>query len=346
MVVSTGFNVNGRITMEALEPEPFVLPPPSMDKNRKEEVRTDLTVMLRFDPTSKNTRPPRLGRLKCQLKTMNFTSSTPQKDLPNRAQAADDPYKLTVWDEKLNLFERMVDDLDWKHHLAGTSSEQVVAKHQTEADVPRTFCPAPTEAYKAGRPFYTARLTLPLTLPTDKKWVPTFHSCITSRVYKIHLNLGTPWCIALAPKLWIPVQIASPRPANQRPITVNDPCRNWLERPVQGELPQVLAGRRWTTPLESEATAAEEQLPAYEPRVRGEEEEAARNNNNTAGSAQPQPDHSRARSLPYMTSGPSSPLAPTRSAPFIAAHDGQSDDLPPAYEERRSGPPARLGVAY
>lgn len=329
--------------MEVLEPEPFVLPPPSMDKGKTEEVRTDLTVMLRFDPTSRNTRPPRLGRLKCQLKTMNFTASQPQRELPNRAQAADDPYKLTVWDEKLNLWDRMVDDLRWEHHAPETTPEEVVAKHQAIAEVPRTFCPAPTEAFKPERSFYTARLTMPLTLPTDKKWVPTFHSCITSRVYKIHLNLGTPWCIALAPKLWIPVQIASPRPVNQRPIAVDDPCRNWLERPVQGELPQVLAGRRWTTPLESEATVAEEQLPAYTARVRGEEEEAARNTENEEPAQSSPP---RAQSVPNTTAGLSNPLAPVSSAPLIAAHDGQNDDLPPAYEERGFASPARLGVAY
>jgi hypothetical protein len=66
---------------------------------------------------------------------------------------------------------------------------------------------------KAGNPFYTATILVPITLPANKTWIPTFHSCIVSRVYAIDLSLsvhtpgtGVP---ATSVVLHLPVQIAA-----------------------------------------------------------------------------------------------------------------------------------------
>ncbi|KAL4927776.1 uncharacterized protein BDV17DRAFT_117420 [Aspergillus undulatus] len=57
---------------------------------------------------------------------------------------------------------------------------------------------------------YTATLLVPVTLPKDKSFVPTFHSCLISRVYSLAFQISVkgaaePW------KLRAPMQIAAER---------------------------------------------------------------------------------------------------------------------------------------
>ncbi|KAL1840136.1 hypothetical protein VTJ49DRAFT_752 [Mycothermus thermophilus] len=56
---------------------------------------------------------------------------------------------------------------------------------------------------------YTTTLSIPIALPTDKKTlVPTFHSCIASRVYALHLTIALAGSAGEKLALVVPVQVA------------------------------------------------------------------------------------------------------------------------------------------
>jgi hypothetical protein len=69
---------------------------------------------------------------------------------------------------------------------------------------------------RANEGFWTASIPLPLALPPSKTWLPTFHSCLVSRVYTLELALqilppqGTgPSLLPTEVKLKLPVQVAT-----------------------------------------------------------------------------------------------------------------------------------------
>ena len=43
---------------------------------------------------------------------------------------------------------------------------------------------------KESSAYYTAKIIVPITLPSTKVWIPTFHNCITSRLYVLDLSLS------------------------------------------------------------------------------------------------------------------------------------------------------------
>lgn len=65
----------------------------------------------------------------------------------------------------------------------------------------------------SGETYYTASLVVPLSLPTCKAFLPTFHSCLVSRVYILELCVSyhTPNMNILTPtiSLKLPVQLTS-----------------------------------------------------------------------------------------------------------------------------------------
>lgn len=73
--------------------------------------------------------------------------------------------------------------------------------------------PDPSSGYK-GKNFYTARVVVPIALPKGNKcFVPTFHSCLMSRVYglDLYISIQTPYATVKDPTvhLKIPIQISA-----------------------------------------------------------------------------------------------------------------------------------------
>ena len=50
--------------------------------------------------------------------------------------------------------------------------------------------PAPSAKYSEDKPYWVTDLLYPVALSHDRRFVPTFHSCIVSRVYIIDLTLS------------------------------------------------------------------------------------------------------------------------------------------------------------
>ena len=101
--------------------------------------------------------------------------------------------------ETLNLSSRCLSNIEWEKHTSATSQNPGV--------------PKPSEAYKGGF-FYTTQVVVPVSLPKGNKvFVPSFHSCLVSRIYALdlYLSVNTPSTTLTDPTLHLklPIQVSS-----------------------------------------------------------------------------------------------------------------------------------------
>ncbi|TKA80684.1 hypothetical protein B0A55_03680 [Friedmanniomyces simplex] len=197
----------GTLVMEAAQPQSLHLRSYSNPECR---TTTMATVMLRFDPTDENAAPPRLGSLSSKLKVITFFASTARQQFPTKQSSILD-LSQGIHTEQLNLSSRCVANVEWTKCDPAKSLPDTIERRDstcstTQLTVGET--PAPSENYK-GRTYYSARLLVPITLPTNKTFAPTFHSCLISRVYQLKLELSTGGGLGTSLDLKIPVQVSA-----------------------------------------------------------------------------------------------------------------------------------------
>ena len=167
--------------------------PPSMRMRARSDAEQQpavATIMLRFDPVDEKAPPPRLGSLSSKLKVCTFFASTSRSTYPTK-QASLLDMAQGMHSEQLNLASRCMANVEWtKHTRSRTPSPVRRDSACSTASVGLTpSTPAPSTAFK-GKCYYTAKILAPVNLPTNKAFVPTFHSCLISRVYQLKLELG------------------------------------------------------------------------------------------------------------------------------------------------------------
>ena len=211
----------GRLVAETNQTRPLRLPPPNSKTRAPVSIMT--CVNLRFDPYDSNTPPPSLGSLVSKLRAETFFGATPYRRYPSRNN-------VNAWDtmkgfycDSVELSSRCVSTVTWTRHENGASPEYEVTQTSTASEDynfgrrPSVLSinesiPEPSSAY-AGGPFYTACVLVPISLPQNKEFVPSFHSCIVSRSYVLDLNISyhTPGTNVSNPSilLKVPIQISS-----------------------------------------------------------------------------------------------------------------------------------------
>jgi len=206
----------GRLVLEVAQPKSIRLP--SHQSKDQAPPSTMATIMLRFDPAEARSPPPRLGSLSSRLKVQTFYASAARTDVPTR--------KSLVWDasqgmhsDNVTLPSRHMTGVEWTYH---ETEEQARLTRQTSSTSDNFHpIPAASEKYQ-GAGFYTAQILVPISLPTNKVFVPTFHTCLVSRVYSLSLHLGL-HSVSMAPTvdLKVPVQIsAEPSAEAQRRVSL------------------------------------------------------------------------------------------------------------------------------
>jgi hypothetical protein len=210
----------GKITVSSEQPSAIILPSPSSGSTMPATAMA--TLNLRFDPHESSSQPPRLGGLTTKIKASTFYSARPNEFLPSH-------YTMTahfetirgVYDTSVSLSSRCVEGVSWtKHKAAPAYTRRNSASSSSSSD-----CSDNASEAKPGSEYYSATVLVPITLPSTKTWIPTFHSCIVSRTYTIDLNLsihtpgnGVP---ASNVSLHLPIQIAADGNQNERtPMTV------------------------------------------------------------------------------------------------------------------------------
>ena len=224
----------GRITVESAQPSSLRLPYCRSDISTA-RVTTMAVVNLRFDPSEESAKPPRLGNLVNKLKIVTFFASVPCRDFPCRANSYLYDSQRGCFVENINLSSRNVESVQWIQH-------NTLERHDSAISISDNL-PSPS----ASQTFYTAQILVPVDLPTNcKTFVPTFHSCLVSRVYSLSLTLSvhTPGATASATSmhLKIPLQVSTEGNPDARPTISEEEMLAIAARNIDDELaPRSLA---------------------------------------------------------------------------------------------------------
>jgi len=190
------FGKIGRLTAETTQPRSLRIPHPS--KHCTEPVTTMTTVNLRFDPQTADDQPPQLGSIVAKLRVYTFFGAAPYKSIP--IVSAQDNWSTLhgLYPEYIELSSRCLSTVQWTRHDPDSdiNNNNIVDRR------PSTFStasasssiPEPSASYIPGEPFYSASVLVPISLPTSTKpkkvFLPTFSSCIISRIYTLDLNIS------------------------------------------------------------------------------------------------------------------------------------------------------------
>jgi hypothetical protein len=176
----------GSLVIEAMQPPTMHM---RARANPDEPTTSTATIALRFDPVEEGLQPPRLGSLSTKLKVCTNYASTGRSSFPTK-QAATLDLSQGSHSEQLTLSSRCMGGVHWhKHHPRDAGSRRDSACSTRPSSPLAGRVPAPSETYQ-GKAYYTAELTVPVTLPRNKTFVPTFHSCLISRTYQLKFELG------------------------------------------------------------------------------------------------------------------------------------------------------------
>ncbi|OJD24982.1 hypothetical protein ACJ73_03650 [Blastomyces percursus] len=202
----------GRIVMAAAQPKAIPVPASTAEGTPS----TMVTLHLRFDPTGENQQPPRLGRVWTSLKVNTFFSAEPWADVPTKNTSLTWALNRGVYTDTVSLASRCVASAKWKKHT-GTSpcASAASSLHRRDSFQSTNSVESlvgPSAEY-AGETYYTASILVPISLPSTRAYVPTFHSCLSSRTYALEISLSyhTPSASLTVPTLAlrIPAQIST-----------------------------------------------------------------------------------------------------------------------------------------
>lgn len=180
--------------MCAAQPRPIQFFVPNYCKSN-ESASTAVTLDLRFEPTGEE-QPPQLGTVRSGIRVFTFSSTKPWTDYPSPA------------------FEKCLALLGYQVH--------------TKAVTCPTLSIADSQWMKHPT-YYTTSVVVPITLPKDKVFVPTFHSCWISRIYSLDLSVSyhapNVNIMTSTASLRIPIQVANERnnEASEYPIPEDGP---------------------------------------------------------------------------------------------------------------------------
>ncbi|KAK4234656.1 hypothetical protein C8A03DRAFT_18487 [Achaetomium macrosporum] len=212
----------GRLTAEAVQPSPAVLSP----DGRRVMSHPMAHIKLTFEPDSPRTLPPTITSVSAKLTSHTYFSSGTISSFPNIGEW-NLPYLL---DRRGQFFSSvplpavtLAEQPAWTPTTSSppitrrdsgycsSSSDEAVTTSRSSRSSSESILKLPVspsdrkrEKQKKKRnstdsttltpqpQTHTTTLQIPLSLPTDKKtFVPTFHSCLASRVYTVQLTMHT-----------------------------------------------------------------------------------------------------------------------------------------------------------
>jgi hypothetical protein len=195
----------GRLVASTSQPKPIQLLPPTCEPS--DTVSTVATINLRFDPV-KDEQPPTLGTMTSKLRASTFYSSSPWDDFPFSSGVPFAQVGRGLYTESVPLSTMCIASAQWTKQTSSNDSLRRDSTHSSSSDASI----GPSTSFN-GETYYTASIVIPITLPKNKAFVPTFHSCLMSRIYSLDLALTyhTPATNIMTPtvSLRVPVQFTS-----------------------------------------------------------------------------------------------------------------------------------------
>lgn len=200
----------GRLVAAACQPKPLRLHPPTC-QSESVSTNTAVTIHLRFDPVG-DEEPPGLGTVWSKLGVATYYTVHPWDNYPTASvvPSVETPGR-GLWQNFQPLSTLCVASAQWTKHAAGS----LIRRDSLQSTSSAESVTGPSASFM-GNTYYTASLVVPVSLPTNKAFVPTFHSCLISRVYSLELSVSyhTPNVNILTPtlSLKVPIQLSSAQP--------------------------------------------------------------------------------------------------------------------------------------
>ena len=201
------------LTLEAGQPPALYLP--KLDSTSSSSISGVARIHMRFDPADDTCKPPKPDKLVAILQTYTLFASTTRHNFPVIASAHIDSSQFTHSHHRV-LSRRSVAGVEWKIHNDYNSCPP---SHINGTSPSYSFIPQPSKIYRGGL-FYTTEILIPIALPSDTTFVPSFHSCMLSRIYSLELFLSMYGGITGSDmEVTIPVQILAPSLRERQPST-------------------------------------------------------------------------------------------------------------------------------
>jgi hypothetical protein len=208
----------GTLTAQSAQPKALVIPGARTVNDGS--ITTKAKILLRFDPTDEQNTPPRLGSLVTKIKVSTYYASAPRANYPSRTTLG---YDLTqgLYQETINLSSLCVASATWEKQdkAANPCPENNNVRRDSggsidsSSDAAQSFSNGILTAsknYKGGC-FYTAHINVPVTLPNNKNFLATFHTCLISRTYALSFNISVhaPGVSDPSVHLKVPIQVCA-----------------------------------------------------------------------------------------------------------------------------------------
>jgi hypothetical protein len=185
----------GTMIAKTIQPPPLIIPGARSPEGKV--ITTMAKLVLRFDPAEEHSPPPKLGTLATKMKVCTYYASAPRQNFPTRSTLGFD-ISQGVYSETVSLSNLCIASAQWQKH---DSAENPPTESLVRRDSGISDCSVAGEAeeafaagilqgskdYKQGA-FYTAQILVPITLPLNKNFLPTFHSCLISRTYRLQFS--------------------------------------------------------------------------------------------------------------------------------------------------------------
>lgn len=188
----------GRLTAVTTQPRPLHIP--HSRKRTAQPISTVARIDLRFDPASPEDQPPQIDSIVSKLKVYTFFGAAAYKIIPQVNKFDNWSLLHGIYSETVPLSSRNLSTVSWTLHDGSEPESPPPLEQFRRPSVWSTSStssiPEPSSTYHPGASFYTASIVVPIALPDPsassrpKVFVPTFHSCIVSRVYHLELNLA------------------------------------------------------------------------------------------------------------------------------------------------------------
>ncbi|KAK5636208.1 hypothetical protein RRF57_011920 [Xylaria bambusicola] len=182
----------GKLTVSANQPAPVMI-----SSDGHSTTPTTAQVDLVFEPTSNESQPPKVVGITSKATAVTYYSAAGINQYPNlkdwaRSYGADG---RGAYSSSVALPTMPVENVSWKLHVTEQGRRDSGYGFELQSDSEhsasgRYSVDSRTRNSKTTPFSYAMQVQVPVQLPTDKKqFVPTFHSCISSRVYVLWMTV-------------------------------------------------------------------------------------------------------------------------------------------------------------
>ena len=197
-------NKLGKFTASAAQP-----PAVHVGADARTASDTAVTVQLGFEPVTSDVAPPTVKSVSAKLVSSTYYGATPARGLPDmggRPEYAIEPPRL-AYKTNVPLFNTDIDRVTWRLQCANMRRDSGYSTDNCESDS-STGRKSKKRSSKADKVSHAATLYIPFKVPSKNKvLLPTFHSCLISRVYALSLTL-TVGPANTTVSLMVPLQVA------------------------------------------------------------------------------------------------------------------------------------------